>query len=65
MPSSSRLERLLELESDPDVQREAIALLQAIEDEARACREHLPSHLAADPGGLPTEIGGVRIEARI
>jgi hypothetical protein len=65
VPSSSRLERLRALESDADIQREAIALLQAIEDEARACREHLPSHLAADPGGLPTEIGGVRIEARI
>jgi hypothetical protein len=32
VPSSSRLERLLELESDADIQREAIALLQAIED---------------------------------
>jgi serine/threonine-protein kinase len=65
VPPSPRFERLRALEPDPDVQREAIALLQAIEDEARARREHLPSNTAADPAGLPTEIGGVRIEARL
>ncbi len=65
VPSSSRLERLRALEPDADIQRETIALLRALDDEARERREHRVADPAADPVSLPAEIGGVRIEARI
>jgi hypothetical protein len=62
VPSSSRLARLCALEPDADIQRETIALLRALEDEARERSAHATAAARVD---LPAEIGGVRIEARI